>query len=264
MNLLMYMAPIAVVFLLPATLIMEEDVVGITLALARDDIRIVWYLLFNSSLAYFVNLTNFLVTKHTSALTLQVFPPFLFCFRCCLWKFNFKWFLFAVCSLSKSFFWNGKITTVVWKKLQTRGSYGLLECMKYRREYWCRRRIISKSQEKPLGLGSIMKIFTCRMQLVFPVSILFLHVPFGVRSYFGLIKWNQNLPKCVHFTGDAKGFRDQEQVYLLISCWILENPYLGVSLHVLQCEILWWEVGCFMCGIITVPMGNRCVCKRCQ
>ncbi|XAR65890.1 hypothetical protein NMG60_11011884 [Bertholletia excelsa] len=72
MNLLLYMAPIAVVLLLPATLIMEENVVGITLALARDDIRIVWYLLFNSSLAYFVNLTNFLVTKHTSALTLQV------------------------------------------------------------------------------------------------------------------------------------------------------------------------------------------------
>ena len=29
-------------------------------------------LLFNSFLAYFVNLTNFLVTKYTSALTLQV------------------------------------------------------------------------------------------------------------------------------------------------------------------------------------------------
>lgn len=72
MNLLLYMAPIAVVFLLPATLIMEDNVVGITLALARDDIKIVWYLLFNSALAYFVNLTNFLVTKHTSALTLQV------------------------------------------------------------------------------------------------------------------------------------------------------------------------------------------------
>ncbi|KAJ0983923.1 hypothetical protein J5N97_002279 [Dioscorea zingiberensis] len=72
MNLLLYMAPIAVVLLLPATLIMEENVVGITLALAREDIRIVWYLLFNSALAYFVNLTNFLVTKHTSALTLQV------------------------------------------------------------------------------------------------------------------------------------------------------------------------------------------------
>ncbi|KAJ7959693.1 Nucleotide-sugar transporter family protein [Quillaja saponaria] len=72
MNLLLYMAPIAVVFLLPATLIMEDNVVGITLALARDDIKIIWYLLFNSALAYFVNLTNFLVTKHTSALTLQV------------------------------------------------------------------------------------------------------------------------------------------------------------------------------------------------
>ncbi|RRT49399.1 hypothetical protein BHE74_00050857 [Ensete ventricosum] len=72
MNLLLYMAPIAVVLLLPATLIMEENVVGITMALAREDFKIVWYLLFNSTLAYFVNLTNFLVTKHTSALTLQV------------------------------------------------------------------------------------------------------------------------------------------------------------------------------------------------
>lgn len=62
----------AVIFLLPATLIMEENVVGITLALARDDVKIIWYLIFNSSLAYFVNLTNFLVTKHSSALTLQV------------------------------------------------------------------------------------------------------------------------------------------------------------------------------------------------
>ncbi|KAG6433306.1 hypothetical protein SASPL_104914 [Salvia splendens] len=72
MNLLLYMAPIAVVFLLPVTLLMEENVVGITLALAREDIKIIWLLLFNSALAYFVNLTNFLVTKHTSALTLQV------------------------------------------------------------------------------------------------------------------------------------------------------------------------------------------------
>ncbi|KAL9678214.1 hypothetical protein QQ045_016053 [Rhodiola kirilowii] len=72
MNLLLYMAPIAVLLLLPATLFMEDNVVGITLALARDDIRIIWLLVFNSSMAYFVNLTNFLVTKHTSALTLQV------------------------------------------------------------------------------------------------------------------------------------------------------------------------------------------------
>ncbi|RVW56644.1 putative sugar phosphate/phosphate translocator [Vitis vinifera] len=72
MNLLMYMAPVAVAFLLPAALLMEENVVNITLALARDDVRILWYLIFNSALAYLVNLTNFLVTKHTSALTLQV------------------------------------------------------------------------------------------------------------------------------------------------------------------------------------------------
>ncbi|MBA0706864.1 hypothetical protein Golax_018949 [Gossypium laxum] len=72
MNLLMYMAPIAVVILLPATLLMERNVIAITVALARKDTIVVYYLLFNSSLAYFVNLTNFLVTKHTSALTLQV------------------------------------------------------------------------------------------------------------------------------------------------------------------------------------------------
>ncbi|MQM01299.1 hypothetical protein Taro_034054 [Colocasia esculenta] len=71
MNLLLYMAPIAVIFLLPATIVMEKDVVGVTMRLAREDAKIIWYLLFNSSLAYFVNLTNFLVTKHTSALTLQ-------------------------------------------------------------------------------------------------------------------------------------------------------------------------------------------------
>ncbi|GLJ47552.1 hypothetical protein SUGI_1004280 [Cryptomeria japonica] len=72
MNLLLYMAPIAVVVLLPAVMILEPNVLGITVALARQDMRIVYYLLFNSGLAYFVNLTNFLVTKHTSALTLQV------------------------------------------------------------------------------------------------------------------------------------------------------------------------------------------------
>ncbi|CAN0837820.1 Probable sugar phosphate/phosphate translocator At3g11320 [Linum grandiflorum] len=77
MNLLLYMAPISVVFLLPTTLIMERNVVGITLALARDDSKIIWLLLFNSVLAFFVNWTNFLVTKHTSALTLQVCPFFL-------------------------------------------------------------------------------------------------------------------------------------------------------------------------------------------
>ncbi|CAI8600987.1 unnamed protein product [Vicia faba] len=72
MNLLLYMAPIAMLVLLPATLLMEGNVIRITIELAREDFRIVWYLLLSSSLAYFVNLTNFLVTKYTSALTLQV------------------------------------------------------------------------------------------------------------------------------------------------------------------------------------------------
>ena len=72
MNLLLYMAPIAVILLLPATIFMGDNVVGITIELAKKDTTIVWLLLFNSCLAYFVNLTNFLVTKHTSALTLQV------------------------------------------------------------------------------------------------------------------------------------------------------------------------------------------------
>ena len=60
MNLLMYMAPVAAIFLIPAVLIMEKDVVGITIALAKQDVEFLWYLIFNSSLAYFVKLTNFL------------------------------------------------------------------------------------------------------------------------------------------------------------------------------------------------------------
>ncbi|XP_044953993.1 probable sugar phosphate/phosphate translocator At3g11320 [Hordeum vulgare subsp. vulgare] len=72
MDLLRYMAPVAVVLLVPATLMMEPDALGAAAALARDDPSFVWMLIGNSSLAYLVNLTNFLVTKHTSPLTLQV------------------------------------------------------------------------------------------------------------------------------------------------------------------------------------------------
>ncbi|RZB47816.1 UDP-URONIC ACID TRANSPORTER 1-like isoform X1 [Glycine soja] len=72
MNLLLYMSPIAVLVLLPAALIMEPNVVDVTLTLAKDH-KSMWLLLFlNSVIAYAANLTNFLVTKHTSALTLQV------------------------------------------------------------------------------------------------------------------------------------------------------------------------------------------------
>ncbi|CAM0958003.1 unnamed protein product [Alopecurus aequalis] len=72
MDLLRYMAPVAVVLLVPATLVLEPEAFGAAATLAREDPSFVWLLLGNSSLAYLVNLTNFLVTKHTSPLTLQV------------------------------------------------------------------------------------------------------------------------------------------------------------------------------------------------
>lgn len=66
------MAPIAVVVLLPAALYMEPDVFNLVVALGRRH-KFMWVLLFvNSTMAYGANLCNFLVTKHTSALTLQV------------------------------------------------------------------------------------------------------------------------------------------------------------------------------------------------
>ncbi|CAL5351895.1 unnamed protein product [Camellia sinensis] len=72
MNLLLYMSPIAVLVLLPATLIMEPDVLDVTISLGMKH-KFMWLLLsINSVAAYLANLSNFLVTKHTSALTLQV------------------------------------------------------------------------------------------------------------------------------------------------------------------------------------------------
>ncbi|KAL6009942.1 UDP-URONIC ACID TRANSPORTER 1 [Asimina triloba] len=72
MNLLLYMSPIAVLFLLPVTLVMEPTVLSAVLSLGSGN-NLIWILLLvNSAMAYFVNLSNFLVTKHTSPLTLQV------------------------------------------------------------------------------------------------------------------------------------------------------------------------------------------------
>ncbi|WCJ33427.1 Nucleotide-sugar transporter family protein [Euphorbia peplus] len=72
MNLLLYMSPIAVLALLPAAIVMEPGVIDFTLNLGTEH-KFMWLLLFlNSTMAYSANLTNFLVTKHTSALTLQV------------------------------------------------------------------------------------------------------------------------------------------------------------------------------------------------
>ncbi|OMP06012.1 hypothetical protein CCACVL1_01755 [Corchorus capsularis] len=72
MNLLLYMSPIAVLVLVPTALIMEPNVLEATLSLGRQH-KYMWLLLLvNSTMAYSANLSNFLVTKHTSALTLQV------------------------------------------------------------------------------------------------------------------------------------------------------------------------------------------------
>lgn len=81
-NLLLYMSPIAVLVLLPASLIMEPNVIDVITKLGKEH-KFMWLLLsINSVLAYSANLSNFLVTKHTSALTLQVlvFPSSLFTF----------------------------------------------------------------------------------------------------------------------------------------------------------------------------------------
>ncbi|KDD76392.1 hypothetical protein H632_c243p2 [Helicosporidium sp. ATCC 50920] len=75
LSLLGYMSPIALLALIPATAVCEPQALSIARALgqASPGLRGFWALMaFNSFLAYFVNLTNFLVTKHTSALTLQV------------------------------------------------------------------------------------------------------------------------------------------------------------------------------------------------
>lgn len=71
LSLLMYMAPVAVVALIPATLFFEPEAASVALKLGQN--RAFWLLLIlNSSMAYLANLFNFLVTKHTSPLTLQV------------------------------------------------------------------------------------------------------------------------------------------------------------------------------------------------
>ena len=71
MNLLRYMAPVSLGVLVPATIFLEPGVFELVSA-SRADMFFVIFLSLNASLAYFVNLLNFLVTKHTSALTLQV------------------------------------------------------------------------------------------------------------------------------------------------------------------------------------------------
>jgi hypothetical protein len=70
MNMFFYMASIPIVVLLTTTLLLEPNVLHITIALAHKDVLILFLLVVDSIVAYFVSLTKFLVTKHTSALTL--------------------------------------------------------------------------------------------------------------------------------------------------------------------------------------------------
>ena len=72
MNLLRIMAPIAVLLLLPAMLLLEPGVMGVAMRLMHMQPAFGILLLSNSSLAYIVNYSNFQITKCTSALTLQV------------------------------------------------------------------------------------------------------------------------------------------------------------------------------------------------
>lgn len=71
MNLLRFMSPISLAVLLPAVWVLEPGVVTL-LSESRHDYFFIMFLSVNAMLAYFVNLLNFLVTKYTSALTLQV------------------------------------------------------------------------------------------------------------------------------------------------------------------------------------------------
>jgi len=70
--LLRRMAPLAVAMLLPATLILEPGAISATARLMVTDRAFGAFLIANACLSYAVNLTNFLVTKRTSPLTLHV------------------------------------------------------------------------------------------------------------------------------------------------------------------------------------------------
>ncbi|KAG2451423.1 hypothetical protein HYH02_004022 [Chlamydomonas schloesseri] len=72
MSLLLYMSGVSVAFLLPMAVALEPASFREAGALVAGSPGFLYWLIGNSCLAYFVNLTNFLVTKFTSALTLQV------------------------------------------------------------------------------------------------------------------------------------------------------------------------------------------------
>lgn len=69
--------------LLPATALLEPTAFSRAAAMAAAKPGFVWWLAVNSAMAYAVNLTNFLVTKFTSPLTLQARRAARGVRRCC-------------------------------------------------------------------------------------------------------------------------------------------------------------------------------------
>jgi drug/metabolite transporter (DMT)-like permease len=72
LNLLLFMSPVALLVLLTATQVMEPDAFAAFLENCAESPSFFFILAMNCLLAFSVNLTNFLVTKCTSPLTLQV------------------------------------------------------------------------------------------------------------------------------------------------------------------------------------------------
>lgn len=71
-SLLAYMSPLAMVWLIPTTIILEPESPMIAQQLIAKSSGFPFLIVLSCTLAFFANLLNFLVTKHTSALTLQV------------------------------------------------------------------------------------------------------------------------------------------------------------------------------------------------
>lgn len=72
LNLLLFMSPVALLVLVVATVVMEPTAFGVFYQNCSESPFFFWVLLLNCVIAFSVNLTNFLVTKCTSPLTLQV------------------------------------------------------------------------------------------------------------------------------------------------------------------------------------------------
>lgn len=72
MSLLLYMSAVSSFLLAFIMLLIEPDAVMVVLGITQSQPHFGYWLAGSGVLAYAVNLTNFLVTKYTSALTLQV------------------------------------------------------------------------------------------------------------------------------------------------------------------------------------------------